>query len=132
MSRVYYFLLLVTLIFQHFTILSAIPLPHASGPSLNAPSPTPTYMPSSPSPTPSHDNKRDSPPSPSPRSAKSKGSSKGMSGGQKAGLAFGVIAGAALLGFGGMVYAKRRKNIRRSRNIGSVQLGSAFVRRPSP
>ncbi|KAL5733482.1 hypothetical protein ACOSQ2_033174 [Xanthoceras sorbifolium] len=37
-----------------------------------------------------------------------------MSGGQKAGIAVGVLAGAAVIGLGGMVYKKRRSNIRRA------------------
>ncbi|XP_057473575.1 vegetative cell wall protein gp1-like [Actinidia eriantha] len=47
-------------------------------------------------------------------SAKEKESSGGMKGGEKAGIVFGVIAGACLVGFGGMVYKKRQDNIRRS------------------
>ncbi|KAF8397683.1 hypothetical protein HHK36_016604 [Tetracentron sinense] len=43
------------------------------------------------------------------------GSSGGLRGGQKAGIALGVIFGAGLVGFGGIVYKKRRANIRRSR-----------------
>ncbi|XP_063942968.1 proline-rich receptor-like protein kinase PERK1 [Daucus carota subsp. sativus] len=128
-----------TLSSKHLTLLCGGSPAPAPGPKIHkAPAPTPTYIPSpSPRPpqswpSPSHHDKDDSPPSPSPRAAKFRGSSKGMSGGQKVGLAFGVIVGAALLGFAGMVYAKRRSNIRRSRNAGSVQLGAAFVRRPSP
>ncbi|KAK1382468.1 classical arabinogalactan protein 9 [Heracleum sosnowskyi] len=154
MSRVCYFILLIMLIFQDFTILCATSPVQAP---TYAPAYTPTYspaytptiapaytptlaptlppmpMPKPSSPSPSHHNNADSPPTPpsSPPSAKSKGSSKGMNGGQKAGLALGVIAGAALVGFGGMVYAKRRKNIRRSRFIDSVQLTTPF-RRVSP
>ncbi|GFZ14775.1 uncharacterized protein LOC130764062 [Actinidia eriantha] len=41
--------------------------------------------------------------------------SKGMSGGQKAGIAIGVLAAAGVVGLGGMVYKKRRANIRRAR-----------------
>ncbi|KAM7522341.1 hypothetical protein LguiA_012243 [Lonicera macranthoides] len=37
------------------------------------------------------------------------------SGGQKAGIAIGVIVGACVVGVGGKVYKKRRDNIRRSR-----------------
>ncbi|WOG88033.1 hypothetical protein DCAR_0207266 [Daucus carota subsp. sativus] len=139
LPRLFYFVLAATLIFQHLTLLCGGSPAPAPGPKIHkAPAPTPTYIPSpSPRPpqswpSPSHHDKDDSPPSPSPRAAKFRGSSKGMSGGQKVGLAFGVIVGAALLGFAGMVYAKRRSNIRRSRNAGSVQLGAAFVRRPSP
>lgn len=106
MSAVYYFLLMVTLIFQQFIILFAtapVPRPGPYGPSY-VPSSSPTYIPA---PSPSHHNNIDSPPSPG--SAKSKGSSKGMIGERNAGLTFGIIAGAALLVFAGMVYAKRQK-----------------------
>ncbi|KAJ9540087.1 hypothetical protein OSB04_026593 [Centaurea solstitialis] len=43
------------------------------------------------------------------------GSSKGLSGGQKAGIVFGVLAGAGLIGFATVVYMKRKSNIRRAR-----------------
>lgn len=39
----------------------------------------------------------------------------GLNGGQKAGVAIGVLAGSGLIVFGGLVYKKRRRNIRRSR-----------------
>ncbi|XP_022964902.1 proline-rich receptor-like protein kinase PERK10 [Cucurbita moschata] len=42
-------------------------------------------------------------------------SKNGMSGAQKFGIAIGVIAAVALIGFGGLVYKKRQDNIRRSR-----------------
>lgn len=42
-------------------------------------------------------------------------SSGGLNGGQKAGIAIGVLAGTGLIVFGGLVYKKRRHNIRRSR-----------------
>lgn len=41
-------------------------------------------------------------------------SSSGMTSGQKAGIAIGVIAGACIVGFGGILYKKRQQNIRRS------------------
>ncbi|KAA0036959.1 hypothetical protein IC582_028080 [Cucumis melo] len=41
-------------------------------------------------------------------------SKDGMSGAKKFGIAIGVIAAVALIGFGGMVYKKRQDNIRRS------------------
>ncbi|KAL8247597.1 hypothetical protein R6Q59_008813 [Mikania micrantha] len=41
--------------------------------------------------------------------------SSGLSGGQKAGIAIGVLAGAGLIGFATMVYMKRRSNIQRAR-----------------
>ncbi|TYI90851.1 hypothetical protein E1A91_D03G151300v1 [Gossypium mustelinum] len=42
------------------------------------------------------------------------GGDGGMSGGKKAGIVFGVVAAACLVGFGGLVYKKRQENIRRS------------------
>ncbi|XP_023520008.1 classical arabinogalactan protein 5-like [Cucurbita pepo subsp. pepo] len=42
-------------------------------------------------------------------------SKNGMSGAKKFGIAIGVIAAVALIGFGGLVYKKRQDNIRRSR-----------------
>ncbi|CAI9272968.1 unnamed protein product [Lactuca saligna] len=38
-------------------------------------------------------------------------SSKGMSGGKKAGISIGVIAAVCVVGFGGMLYKKRKQNI---------------------
>ncbi|KAK4356387.1 hypothetical protein RND71_025358 [Anisodus tanguticus] len=38
----------------------------------------------------------------------------GMNGGKKAGVAFGVIAAACVVGLGALVYKKRRQNIRRA------------------
>lgn len=43
-----------------------------------------------------------------------KESSDGMNGGQKAGVAVGVIAGACIVGAGALVYKKRQQNIRRA------------------
>ncbi|KAL4576455.1 hypothetical protein LXL04_012549 [Taraxacum kok-saghyz] len=43
------------------------------------------------------------------------GGSSGLSGGQKAGITIGVLAGAGLIGFAAVVYMKRRSNIRRAR-----------------
>ncbi|OIS96594.1 PREDICTED: classical arabinogalactan protein 1-like [Nicotiana attenuata] len=41
-------------------------------------------------------------------------SGDGMNGGKKAGVAFGVIAAACVVGLGALVYKKRRQNIRRA------------------
>ncbi|TXG49547.1 hypothetical protein EZV62_025422 [Acer yangbiense] len=49
------------------------------------------------------------PPPPPPPTEKS-----GMNGGKKAGITMGIMAGAAVVGLGGMVYKKRRSNIRRA------------------
>ncbi|KAL4576453.1 hypothetical protein LXL04_012547 [Taraxacum kok-saghyz] len=43
------------------------------------------------------------------------GGSSGLSGGQKAGITIGVLAGAGLIGFATVVYMKRRSNVRRAR-----------------
>ncbi|CAH1438431.1 unnamed protein product [Lactuca virosa] len=43
------------------------------------------------------------------------GGSSGLSGGQKAGITLGVLAGAGLMGFATVVYMKRRSNIQRAR-----------------
>ncbi|KAK1411969.1 hypothetical protein QVD17_32860 [Tagetes erecta] len=49
-------------------------------------------------------------------------SSGGMSRGKKVGVAFGLLAAACLVGFGGMVYRKRQQNIRRTRYSQSARL----------
>lgn len=41
-------------------------------------------------------------------------SSEGMSGGKKAGIAIGVVAGVCIVGIGALVYKKRQQNIRRA------------------
>ncbi|KAK2971653.1 hypothetical protein RJ640_010894 [Escallonia rubra] len=82
--------------------------PPPLGPS-SPPPPPPPLVPASPPPPPLV------PASPPPPPNNSKGSSKGMSGGQKAGIVFGVLAAAGVVGFGGMVYMKRRNNVQRSR-----------------
>nr|XP_043611882.1 proline-rich receptor-like protein kinase PERK1 [Erigeron canadensis] len=47
---------------------------------------------------------------------------KGMSGGKKVGVAFGLIAAACFVGFGGVLYRKRQDNIRRARYSQSARL----------
>lgn len=97
---------------------------------LSPPSPPPeTHAPgSSPtsSPLPSPSNEKSPVPSPSPDASDinhsdmdvdgevAEGSSGGMSGGKKAGIAVGVLAAACLVGLGGFVYKRRQDNIRRS------------------
>jgi len=54
------------------------------------------------------------PPSPQPIKEEPR-SPGGLNGGQKAGIAIGVLAGTGLIVFGGLVYKKRRSNIRRAR-----------------
>ncbi|KAH0746823.1 hypothetical protein KY285_008480 [Solanum tuberosum] len=44
----------------------------------------------------------------------SSSSDGGMNGGKKAGVAFGVVAAACVVGLGALVYKKRRQNIRRA------------------
>ncbi|XP_048232202.1 protein TRACHEARY ELEMENT DIFFERENTIATION-RELATED 7A-like [Ricinus communis] len=78
--------------------------------------PPPTWVPPPPPPPGS--------PPPTDGASQGKGSSSRLSGGQKAGITIGTLAGAGLLVFGGMIYKKRRSNIRRAR------FGSA-ARRPA-
>ncbi|KGN64738.2 hypothetical protein Csa_013510 [Cucumis sativus] len=95
-----------------------------NAPVRSPPSPPPSDLaPTSPSPPPSS-----SPaPSPPPSEASDFGRSSvinedesdeeskdGMSGAQKFGIAIGVVAAVAFIGFGGVVYKKRQDNIRRS------------------
>lgn len=50
-----------------------------------------------------------------PKSKSGSSGGGGLNGGQKAGIVIGVLIGAGLLGFGGMVYKKRRYNLARGR-----------------
>lgn len=116
-----------------------------SPPSVNSPSPaeSPIHYSSPPEPehSPSHspsdspstsppmpdDHSTPSTPSPSPEAsdvnhsditgveAKKSSGGGGMSGGKKAGVAFGTIAAVCVVGLAGFVYKKRQDNIRRSR-----------------
>ncbi|KAL5724347.1 hypothetical protein ACHQM5_007619 [Ranunculus cassubicifolius] len=108
------------------------PAPSPTPPRGPAPSPTPPQGPA-PSPTPpkgppSAPPSGEAPRSPTPplspgNNASGAGTQKnGLSGGQKAGIAFAVIIGAGLTAGAGLVYKKRRNNIRRS------QLGNAARR----
>ncbi|KAL4560911.1 hypothetical protein LXL04_033067 [Taraxacum kok-saghyz] len=91
----------------------------ALAPSDLSPSPAPSSFSPSPSPSPSEasdmtvDVKNQKP---------EESSSEGMSGGKKAGVAFGVIAAACFVGFGGMVYKKRQQNIRRAQYIYAARM----------
>ncbi|KAF8396578.1 hypothetical protein HHK36_018202 [Tetracentron sinense] len=97
--------------------LPDISSPPAPPPADHAPgtSPTPSSPGSSPTPSPSDfgDINHESSDSGG-DGLESKGSSGGLKGGQKAGIVVGVIIGACLIGFGGLVYKKRRDNIRRT------------------
>ncbi|KAL7616893.1 hypothetical protein Lser_V15G02504 [Lactuca serriola] len=84
--------------------LSPSPSVDESSPSSFSPSPSPSPSPSEASDM-AADLKSQEPKEPS---------SEGMSGGKKAGVAFGVIAAACFVGFGGIVYRKRQQNIRRA------------------
>ncbi|GMY08756.1 protein TRACHEARY ELEMENT DIFFERENTIATION-RELATED 7A-like [Fagus crenata] len=79
--------------------------PHHEPP-IETPTSPPTALPPPPYDTPNL------PPPPTP--ATTKGSSGRLSGGQKAGIVIGVSAGTGVLLLGGLVYKKRRDNIRRS------------------
>ncbi|XP_057954983.1 alpha carbonic anhydrase 8-like [Malania oleifera] len=98
---------------------SPSPLPEFSSP----PAPSKPDLPPVASPTPSPT------PAPAPAPAKeseinhasndlkgdeSTESYSGLSGGQKAGIAIGALAGACLVGMGALVYKKRQQNIRRT------------------
>ncbi|CAH9075209.1 unnamed protein product [Cuscuta europaea] len=94
--------------------------------SVSPPAPPPSDL-GSPSPSPSHVNAKSSAPSssmsPDPNSQDaadrhdqdmSINAEKSTGRGRKVGIAFGVIAGVCVVGFGAVVYKKRRENIRRS------------------
>jgi hypothetical protein len=87
---------------------TASPVP-APGP--NVPS---IVSPPVPPPPPANQGPAGAPPPPVPV-PEAKVSSGGLNGRQKAGIAIGVLAGAGALLLGGLVYKKRRSNIRRSR-----------------
>ncbi|CAH9124308.1 unnamed protein product [Cuscuta epithymum] len=96
--------------------------------SVSPPAPPPSDL-GSPSPSPSHLNAKSSSPSssvsPDPNSQDAADShrhdldmsmheEKSSGRGRKVGIAFGVISGVCVVGFGAVVYKKRRENIRRS------------------
>nr|XP_009797238.1 PREDICTED: proline-rich receptor-like protein kinase PERK1 [Nicotiana sylvestris] len=120
---------------------SPSPAPEAGGDVVSSPQPT-AAAPESPAPSPLA-NVISSPPSPPPadrspdsapattillrrmslrlrlllllrRRANESSSGDGMNGGKKAGVAFGAIAAACVVGLGALVYKKRRQNIRRA------------------
>ncbi|KAI8573672.1 hypothetical protein RHMOL_Rhmol01G0295300 [Rhododendron molle] len=102
--------------------------PPAPSPEFNSPPPPPPYdlsefpadSPSTGSPSPSPSAESPSPAYKGEMSAdaeeeKEKGEgSVGMKGGKKAGIVFGVVAAACVVGFGGVVYKKRQRNIKRA------------------
>ncbi|KAK9128109.1 hypothetical protein Syun_016906 [Stephania yunnanensis] len=87
--------------------------PPAPSPSSPSPSPSPTPSPS-PSPTPSPADPSDISHADDTAGGEEESGSKGMSAGKKAGIVIGVIVGAGLVVVGGMVYMKRKENVRRS------------------
>ncbi|KAK1551689.1 hypothetical protein Q3G72_002915 [Acer saccharum] len=99
--------------YRQMTGTGRAPSPHQqqSGPTPPLPPPPPPPPPPFlPSPSPSSSSLplewAAAPPPPTEKS--------GMNGGQKAGITMGIMAGAAVVGLGGMVYKKRRSNIRRA------------------
>ncbi|KAA8550403.1 hypothetical protein F0562_002087 [Nyssa sinensis] len=84
----------------------------------SSPTPSPVASPSKSSPAPAPTDASDMSPEKNGVTAdvgeESKESSDGLSGGQKVGIVLGVIAGACLVGFGGLLYKKRQQNIQRS------------------
>ncbi|KAH6814634.1 hypothetical protein C2S51_023652 [Perilla frutescens var. frutescens] len=103
------------------------PPPSDLAPKPHSPAPTPDGADDkSPSPSPAPeadagDINRETQPNAADLESKEK-SSGGMSSGQKAGVAIGVIAGACIVGAGALVYRKRQQNIQRT------QFGSAARR----
>ncbi|KAG7019236.1 hypothetical protein SDJN02_18195, partial [Cucurbita argyrosperma subsp. argyrosperma] len=109
--------------------ISSPPAPSPrNAPVSSPPAPPPSDLPPGSSPTPPPPPPPSSSPSPPPSEASDisrnnvskndesdEESKNGMSGAQKFGIAIGVIAAVALIGFGGLVYKKRQDNIRRSR-----------------
>ncbi|XP_048326724.1 uncharacterized protein LOC125421560 [Ziziphus jujuba] len=109
------FSLLVLSLYTDFpTFVDSVAPAHAPAPN-NPPPPPPPPPPPSPPPPPANGAPRPQPGKhlPNPPPPPLKGS--GLSGGQKAGIVIGVLLGTGLLVFGGLVYKKRRHNIRRSR-----------------
>ncbi|KAL4621439.1 hypothetical protein ACB092_06G227500 [Castanea dentata] len=97
--------ILLLLLFPDFNTCSS---PPSSSP-VHAPVPNPT--PSSP---PTVVPPQSPPPPPSP-TTRGSSSCRGLNGGQKAGIAIGVMSAAGALFLGGLVYKKRRSNIRRAK-----------------
>ncbi|KAL2485698.1 classical arabinogalactan protein 1-like [Abeliophyllum distichum] len=110
---------------------SPAPSPFLSSP----PAPPPSDLSPSPSPAPSPETTDSSAPDKSPTPAPAPAvadnaaheeanasnmeterdsSSSGMNGGQKAGVAVAVVAGACIVGLGALIYKKRKHNVRRS------------------
>lgn len=104
---------------------SPISSPPSPPPETQAPT-APVSTPASSPPSPDSDESQSPVPTPSPsdlsdinhKDLNAEGfepeDSSGISGGKKAGIAFGVIAAACLVGLGGFVYKKRQANMRRS------------------
>ncbi|CAJ1955967.1 unnamed protein product [Sphenostylis stenocarpa] len=115
--------------------LSAAPSPSPSpSPSVHAPNPAPARSPlgsspPSPSPDSSPAHSPGNSPAPSPmeishadENDRIENSSRGgLSGSKKAGLAIGVIVAASVIILAGMVYKKRKQNIRRSQYAYAVR-----------
>ncbi|XP_022970449.1 proline-rich receptor-like protein kinase PERK10 isoform X2 [Cucurbita maxima] len=97
--------------------ISSPPAPSPrNAPVSSPPAPPPSDLPPSSSPSPSPSEASDiSRNNVSKNDESDEESKNGMSGAQKFGIAIGVIAAVALIGFGGLVYKKRQDNIRRSR-----------------
>ncbi|XP_052191556.1 vegetative cell wall protein gp1-like [Diospyros lotus] len=107
--------------------VSPSPSPELSPPPADlAPGSSPSPSEKSPSPAPSPSEKSPSPGPSAPgdtstvksnvnaEGEEANESSGGLKGGQKAGIAIGVVAAACVVGFGALVYKKRQQNIQRS------------------
>ncbi|XP_055834430.1 vegetative cell wall protein gp1-like [Solanum dulcamara] len=91
------------------------PSPVSGGSATPFPAPSPVTDPPSPAPSPSDVVASDiSQESTTVEVNESSSSDGGMNGGKKAGVAFGVMAAACVVGLGALVYKKRRQNIRRA------------------
>ncbi|OAY45896.1 hypothetical protein MANES_07G101000v8 [Manihot esculenta] len=96
------------------------PAPHS------APAPSPNTTNVHPPPPPPPPVVLPPPPSDSPlpsfETGQEKGSSSKLSGGQKAGIVIGTLAGTGILAFGGCIYMKRRNNVNRARLASSARI----------
>ncbi|KAL5131843.1 hypothetical protein HKD37_12G034644 [Glycine soja] len=103
----------------HAPNASPASLPLASSPPFRSPVASPAHSPgSSPAPSPADGNHIDVYEDDRAENSSSRG---GLSGSKKAGLAIGVIVAASVIVLAGMVYKKRKQNIRRSQYAYAVR-----------
>ncbi|KAL3354619.1 hypothetical protein AABB24_018998 [Solanum stoloniferum] len=102
---------------DHSTNSAPAPSPVSGDNTTPTPASAPVAEPPSPSPSPAPSDVAASDISHESNTAEvdeSSSSDGGMNGGKKAGVAFGVVAAACVVGLGALVYKKRRQNIRRA------------------